>query len=197
MDLDIIEKEIVPLARQLGATNAAIIPTSDIVVKKELAKLCREPRCENYGLSLSCPPHVSGPAGFRKLLKKYKVGLFLKIDVPTEIMLSSQIREIMQLLHEIAAAIEQAAREKGFPEAKAFAGGSCKKLFCSDHAECAVLAGKPACRNPLKARPSMSGFGIDVSRLMQTSGWKLEKITKKTDPQEISMGTVSALVLMG
>jgi len=53
------------LACDQGACGAAIIPTAAIVVEDRLADLCRNPGCENYGLSASCPPHVSGPAGFR------------------------------------------------------------------------------------------------------------------------------------
>ena len=192
-----IQNKLILLARSLGATDATLLSASDIVVKEELARLCREPQCENYGLSPSCPPHVSGPTGFRRLLEQYESALLLKIDVPTEMMLSSQIREIMQLLHEIAAGVEQAARGLGLPDPRAFAGGSCKKLFCRDHATCRVLAESGSCRNPDKARPSMSGFGVDVSHLMKTAGWRMEKVTRDTDPEEVSMGSVAALVLLG
>jgi predicted metal-binding protein len=64
-DLD----ELTQLACRFGASDAAVIPTSEISVEDELAKFCQQPQCENYGLSSSCPPHVAGPAGFREFQK--------------------------------------------------------------------------------------------------------------------------------
>jgi predicted metal-binding protein len=188
--------ELTQLACRLGASDAAVISASEISIEDNLAKLCREPQCENYGLSTSCPPHVAGPAGFREFQKKFKHAVVFKIDVPSEILLSSQRRDIFQLLHEIAAELEQAAVQQGYPDSKAFAGGSCKNLFCPEHPACRVLAQGGACRHPHRARPSMSGFGINVSRLMQAAGWHMDRITRDTDSDEVPMGTVSGLVLV-
>lgn len=188
--------ELTKLACSLGASDAAVISVSAISVEDNLAKLCREPQCENYGLSDSCPPHVAGPSGFRELKKKFQQAVVFKIDVPSEILLSSQRRDIFQLLHEIAADIEQAAIKMGYPNSKAFAGGSCKKLFCEDHIDCQVLADGGACRNPDRARPSMSGFGINVSKLLQAAGWQMDRITRDTDPDDVPRGTVSGLILV-
>jgi predicted metal-binding protein len=189
--------ELTRLACRLGATGARVIGAGKISVENELARLCREPRCENFGLSPSCPPHVSGPAGFRKLLKRYRHAIALKIELPYDIMLSSELRDYMGLLHEIAAGVEQAAVEIGYAEAHAFAGGSCKELFCRDHAECRVLAEGGPCRNPRKARPSMSGFGINVSKLMQASGWTMNRVSAAADSNRTAAGTIAALVLIG
>ena len=183
-------------ALEMGASAAATISTGDIQVEDKLAMLCEEPRCENYGQSASCPPHVSGPSGFRKLIKQYTRAIVFKIDVPTEILMSDQRREIFQLLHEIAAGVEKTAVKKGCLAAKAFAGGSCKQIFCSNHANCRVTVEGKGCRNAERARPSMSGFGINVHKLMQATGWPMEKIARDTDPDQISMGSVTALVLI-
>ena len=189
--------ELARLARELGATGAKAISTREISVEADLAALCRNPRCGFYGLSAGCPPHVSGPPGFRKLLPCYDHAVFLKIDVPSEILLSDQRSEIFKLLHEIVARVERAAVECGYVRSRAFAGGSCKDLFCRDHPSCRVLAEGGPCRNPDRARPSMSGFGINVSALMQAAGWRLNRITRQPDPDAVSMGTVSGLVLIG
>jgi predicted metal-binding protein len=55
--------DLIELARWLGASDAAIISAQDISVEDDLAKLCLDLPCENYGLSGSCPPHVAGPSG--------------------------------------------------------------------------------------------------------------------------------------
>lgn len=154
-----------------GAAEVALVPAEAIRVDEALAGLCREPRCESYGLSPGCPPHVAGPPAFRKLLTSYRLALAVRIDVPTTVLLSPERSDIMALLHEIVADAEAAAVEMGFPRARAFAGGSCKMIFCREHRECRVLSGEGGCRNPDRARPSMSGFGIDVSRLMRSAGW--------------------------
>jgi predicted metal-binding protein len=188
--------ELTQLACELGASDATVIPTDEISVEDDLAALCKEPRCQNYGLSASCPPHVVGPAGFRKLQNKIRHALVFRIDVPSEILLSDQRRDIFQLLHEIAAGIEQAAIKRGFSNSKAFAGGSCKKLFCNEHDECRVLAEGDGCRHPDRARPSMSGFGINVSKMMKSAGWHIDRITRETDPEKVRIGTVSGIVLI-
>jgi len=190
-------KELIQLAFRSGASGATAISTGDILVEDDLAKLCREPQCESYGLSTSCPPHVSGPSGFRKLLKKFKHAIVIKIDVPLEILLSSERRDIMKLLHEIAAGIEQAAVKTGYPSSKAFAGGSCKKIFCHDYDGCRVLTEGGECRNPRYARPSMSGFGINVSKLMQAAGWTMNRYNSEANPDTASTAPICGLILIG
>ncbi len=188
--------ELTRLACRLGASDAEVIAASDISAEDELAKLCEKPQCENYGLATSCPPHVAGPVGFREFQKKYRHAVVFKIDVPTEILLSSRRREVFRLLHEIAAGVELAAVKMGYIHSKGFAGGSCKQLFCRDHIDCRALAEGGTCRHPDGARQSMSGFGINVSKLLQAAGWHMDKITRDTEPDDVPKGSVSGLVLI-
>ena len=189
--------KLVQLAVKQGAGGAVSVSTTAIVVEERPADLCRDPGCENYGLSASCPPHVAGSAGFRKLLTQFDHAVFFKIDVPTEILLSEERRYVFKLFHETAARIEQAAVDRGCPDARAFAGGSCRKIFCLDQPDCQVVQRGGPCRHPNHARPSMSGQGINVSRLMKTAGWKMAAITRDTAPDAVPMGSVSGLVLIG
>jgi predicted metal-binding protein len=184
-------KEITQMALRIGAgaIDVAAISTSDISVEDDLANMCRESRCQNYGLSTNCPPYVSGPSGFRDLLKLYEYALFIKIDVPMENLLSYERRDIGKLLHEIVAAIEISAVKMGCSNAKSFAGGSCKNLFCRDHPSCCVLKEGGECRHSQQARPSMSGFGINVSKLKETAGWSMNP--------DASMGAFYGLILIG
>ena len=188
---------LLQIACELGASEAVVVTSSDIFVEDNLASRCQSPRCENYGLAKSCPPHVAGPAVFRKLLQNYPRAIFFKIDVPAEFLFSSESREIFQLLHEVASAIEHSATAMGCAGARAFAGGSCKEIFCREHKDCAALTGDGACRFPETARPSMSGFGVDVSRLFQTAGWEMNWETRNPDAASIKMASVAGLVLIG
>lgn len=187
--------ELIPQAHSLGAADAAFIPPEAIVTREDLAQLCAASPCENHGLSPSCPPHVSGPEGFRQLQARAAHALVFRLTVPAAILFSlADRREVMALLHQTAAALERTAKEKGYSDAQAFAGGSCKTIFCTDHVQCRVLAENKACRHPHRARPSMSGFGIDVGQLMATCGWPAELTPSDSDGG--SMSWVAGLVLL-
>lgn len=190
-------EQLVELARKLGTADAAIIPATEIVVEDQLAELCRQPRCENYGLSAGCPPHVAGPAAFRRRLKDFRYAMAIKFDVPTEALFAEQRSHIFQLLHETAAEIERCAVRKGYVHARAYAGGSCKQLFCRDHADCREMREPGGCRNPHRARESMSGFGVDVTRLMQAAGWSMKRAAADGARRADEMATVCGLILIG
>ena len=190
-------KEIIEEAYKLGASKASIISAKDISVDHSLADRCREPKCIYYGLSKSCPPHVAGPSGFKKNLENYDHAIFFKIDIPAEILYSSQNREIFQLLHQIAASIEKTAINNGFAEPQAYAGGSCKNIFCHEHSECQALSENGKCRHPEYARPSMSGFGIHVAKLFEACGWTGGRITDDPDSGKEKTESVCGLVLIG
>ncbi|MDR3553174.1 MAG: DUF2284 domain-containing protein [Syntrophobacteraceae bacterium] len=188
--------ELLELTLRLGASDATVISTSEIRIEDELARLCVEPQCENYGASANCPPHVSGPEGFRELLKVYEQAVVYKLEVPSPVLFSPVERlEVFGLLQEISASVELAAVKIGQTRSKGFAGSCCKILFCSDHPRCRVLHEGGKCRNPQLARPSMSGFGINVSKLMQSAGWSLQRAGGKTI--DTAVGTLCGLILIG
>ncbi len=185
------------LACSMGASDTEIINPVDILVEEKLADRCTEPRCSNYGLSPSCPPHVSGPGGFREMQNDAEMALVTRKIIPTSIFFSSERKVLGRLNHEIAAAVEQKAIEMGYSNSKAFAGGSCKNIFCGNHADCRVLTGNGECRNPKHARPSMSGFGIDVFEMMKTCGWDVNVNNDKEESGTESMSWIAGLVLIG
>lgn len=178
-----------------GATDVIVFDTSEVVVEDQLARRCLKPRCGNYGLSLSCPPYVKGPSFMREDLALYSKAVFFRIEVPHYSLYSDGYREIFQLLHEVVSCIEKKAFSLGYNYSKGFAGNSCKEVFCYNYAECAALEDRDACRNPGKSKPSMSGFGINVSDLMKKAGWSSD--TKKADGSDSGTTNVSGLVLIG
>jgi predicted metal-binding protein len=193
------QNDLAQLARRLGASEVGIVDASQMPVEDHLANVCLEIRCDAYGLSPSCPPHVSGPSGFRELIKKMRYGVVVRIDIPSSVMFSNERGEVMGLLHEIVAAVEQEAVHMGYAASKSFAGGSCKNIFCGEHAECRVLSERGECRNAQTARPSMSGFGINVLKLMQLAGIPVDKslTPAETGYHEESMSWVAGLVMVG
>jgi len=184
-------------AERMGASASAVISSRKIQVKDDLAALCNgEYICPNYGLAASCPPHVDGPDQFRKWQAQSRYSVTVKIELPTSVMFSDERRDVMQLLHQIVAAVEQKAIEIGFGKSKAFAGGSCKTLFCDDQRECCVVAENKTCRHIESARPSMSGFGIDVAQLMVSSGWSGQKGETADLSDTDSISWVAGLILL-
>jgi predicted metal-binding protein len=164
-------EELERLATSLGASEVAVKMTDEIEIDEKLVNFCKDPRCENYGLSPGCPPHVGGPDAFRQMLQERSHVLIVRIVVPSAVLFSEERRELMAFLHELVATLELAAIKKGYTKAKAFAGGSCKDLFCFDEVDCNVLSGG-GCRNPKRSRPSMSGFGVNVAHLLKICGWE-------------------------
>ena len=79
--------------------------------------------------------------------------------------------DIMKLLHETSSAIERLAIESGHRKSIAFTGGSCKNIFCSEHEVCNVIDGSGECRHLATARRSMSGYGVNVKKLVEASGF--------------------------
>ena len=181
--------ELLELALNLGASSATIIDAKNIQIDKQLADLCRETKCPNYGSSPTCPPHVKGPEWLKKYIHKTPQAILIEIEAPQESMYSDKRKEIGKLLHFIVIQVEQAAQKKRFMHSTAFAGGSCKSIQCSEHTHCNVLHGDGTCRNPDLSRPSVSGFGINMNHLLKSAGW-LKKSKNSTAPSSSHYGVV-------
>ena len=186
-DLRALSEYLVQQAFDLGAHGAAVIAPDQVLIQDELADLCAELKCDGYGQSMSCPPQVAGPAWFRSRLAQSALVLAFKFDVPTQILHSSQRWDLFGLLHQTAAGLEDIARQTGFADSFGLAGGSCKNIFCSSHYQCQVLSEGGPCRNPDSARPSMSGFGVNVKDLAGALGWPMESTV--SDPTAGRMPT--------
>lgn len=131
--------------------------------------------CPNYGLAANCPPNLEGPIEFKKWQAQSQYSITVKVELPTSVMFSNERKGVMQLLHQIVAAMEQKAVEVGFKNSKGFPGGSCKELFCEEHENCSVIAENKPFRHIDLAPQSMSGFSVDVTLLMKSSGWSGSK----------------------
>jgi predicted metal-binding protein len=184
-------------AKGLGATASAVVKSKEILVSESLADMCNgEYTCPYYGLAANCSPHVGGPAAFRRWQEESEYAITVKIELPRSVMFSDERKGVMQLLHQIVAAVEEKAIQIGFDRSKAFAGGSCKNLFCADEEQCRILAGTGTCRNPEAARPSLSGFGVDVAQLMISSGWSGAKADKPDGSGDDDMSWAAGLILI-
>jgi len=187
---------LLAFAIDAGATKVKRLPPESVRVEDQLAEFCREPKCPHFGLAMSCPPHVSGPEGFRKLLGSSRHAIVIRLEIESSSLHGSDRPEVMRLLHEITAAVEIEAKRLGFPGAAGFAGGSCKPSFCPEYPVCRVIGEHGKCRHPDQARPSMSGYGVNVGELMKAAGWSNTLFTKTGSTGEEQLAWVAGLVLL-
>lgn len=175
-------------ALSLGASDAAWIPIQDIRVDDRFPEYCRKPGCSGYGRSMSCPPHVMGPEKFREYIARFESALAFKFDIPWDILVSDDRYPVFRVLHETATSLEAYARQDGYVHSKAYAGGSCKNIFCSEHKDCNVLFGTGTCRYPGISTQSMSGNGVDFQQIVNCLNWN--------DGVDKSTGVIAGIVFI-
>jgi predicted metal-binding protein len=167
--------ELLAFARSLGIGEAQILGVERINVEDRFRSYCAEPQCPNYNTSINCPPHSMTPEQFREYIKGFTLVLAFKFDMPMEAVQGTERREASLLLHETTAAIEHQAQSLGFERARGYSSGACKKTLCHEHSDCAALQEGGRCRHSDKARPSLSGMGVNWHELSRTLGWEMQK----------------------
>ncbi|MBM4329322.1 MAG: DUF2284 domain-containing protein [Deltaproteobacteria bacterium] len=182
--------ELLAFARSLGVSDAKLLEVDRIIVEDHFRDLCEEPRCPNYNTSINCPPHSMTPARFRDHIKGFVRVLAFKFDMPMEAVQEASLREAALLLHETTAAIERRAKSLGFERACGYSSGGCKRTLCYEHADCAALQEGGQCRHRDKARPSLSGMGVNWQTLSKSLGWMMHKSEDTGDNTVMMAGLV-------
>ena len=168
------------LALELGASEAAIIPASDVTIDERVRLKCVVPRCLRAGETPNCPPYVPDLDLVRRALSRFSWALLFKCDVepienysPERGVTREEKRRTLsfhQRSGEVVYALERQAYKDGYHLAMGFGGGSCKDYLCQGMI-CQVLdSGR--CRFPHRARPAMEAVGIDVVSLISKVGWE-------------------------
>ena len=152
-------EEYIKKAKQMGALNAMVIDTSDIIIDPRTFLKCMF-GCESWNKNWTCPsaPNALKPWEFERILKRYKVGILIHCDT----------KETSQ---NISYELERAA----------FLNGYYFAFSMSDCTLCSVCTYPNACKYPKKARPSMQALGIDVYATVRKLGLPLETLK---DPDE-------------
>lgn len=159
-------------ARRLGAEDAVLIPSSDVVVDERVRLKCAVPACQGYDNYLYCPPNTLSVEEFRTILTCYRAALVVQVlsgqdsaDLDGEGLAGKDVSELEEELHGdanrllgwIVGRLEAEAFKEGFTYAAGFTGGIC--ILCPD---CVGVGSGEPCRHPFEARPAMEGVGIDV-----------------------------------
>jgi predicted metal-binding protein len=188
-------------ALELGATDAKVINTDDIVIDDRVVAKCTYPKCPGYGTNANCPPYAMDIDKVRKIVGNFDKAIFVKIDVPPEQTAGEEAikRDLAapyrRKMAEIVAKIEAQAFYDGYHLALAFGSGSCKILFCPDR-DCVALELGKSCTQRLKARSPMEGVGMDVYSMATKVGWDIYAIGRATSPEEVPYGLRLGLVLI-
>ena len=178
---------------ELGATDAKVITTDEVVIDERVLAKCTYPRCSGYGTNANCPPYAMSLDQLKKVLNKFRYAIFLKLEVAPSDTAGVEARDknlslpYQRKLAEITAKIEAEAFYDGYHLALAFGNGSCKRLFCPD-VECRALVPGQACPHRLKARAPMEAVGMDAYTMAAKVGWDIYPIGSATSPSEVPYG---------
>jgi predicted metal-binding protein len=144
--------ELTNKALELGATEARLIATPEIVFDPRSFLKCRF-GCNRWGRFWTCPPHLAlSPDEFMKAFAHYSQALIVKTQDP-------------KTGQKVALALE---KEAMLSHGAQFAFAMILCVLCD---ECAY---PEPCRFPHLARPSMDAYGIDIGKTLEPLGFKVE-----------------------
>ncbi len=196
-------------AIELGAMDAKVITADMVLIDQRVRAKCIFPTCRRYGTNVNCPPHAMDLDQVREMVNNFHYAIFTKIEVPSELITGPHVRIITgprarekrlwaryQIKnHEIVSKLEAEAFYDSYYLAVGFADGSCKIAFCPN-LECSALVPGQGCRQPLRARPSMEGVGMNAFLMAAKVGWDVYPIGPSANPTEVPHGTMLGLVLI-
>ena len=168
------------LALESGASEAALIPASDVTIDERVRLKCVVPRCIRAGETPNCPPHAPDLDLVRRALDRFSWAILFKCNVepieeymPGRGATKAEKRRVLSFHKkgsEVVCALERQAYKDGYHLAMGFGGGSCKDYLC--HGVICQFLDSGRCRFPHRARPAMEAVGIDVVALINRAGWQ-------------------------
>jgi predicted metal-binding protein len=188
------------LALELGATEAAVIPSSGVTIDERVRLKCVVPRCLRAGETPNCPPHAPDLRLVRTALGRFSWAVVIKCQVepleeyaPGAGATRAEKRRTLAFhrqSNDIVCALERHAYKDGYHLSMGFGGGSCKDYLCQGMVCQFLDSGR--CRFPLRSRPAMEAVGIDVVRLINELGWEAYPLVGdlNTIPCAVSIGIV-------
>jgi predicted metal-binding protein len=162
--------QILKMVRMMGASDAKIIRSSQVVVRDWVRMKCRF-GCDGYGKILTCPPFSPTPDEFRRVLAEYRWAALLKFEVSSSKKLG-QTLSYERNIHDLVVKMEREAFLNGYYAAFGLAAGPCPHCKECDLKEC---------KHPFAARPSMEGCGVDVFATVRNAGFEIRVVKDKNE----------------
>lgn len=150
-----------------GASNAAVIDGSQIVLSAQFRTICESNQCGGYGQCWMCPPEIGEIGPLMDRVRSFPKGLLYQTISPLEDsydiegMFAAGARHA-RVSQQIHAAVAPLLRS---PFLHLSCGG------CHLCERCAKRDNQP-CRFPEKALSSLEGYGIDVYNTVKDTGLK-------------------------
>ncbi|MCR6691864.1 MAG: DUF2284 domain-containing protein [archaeon YNP-LCB-003-016] len=151
-------------AIDLGAVDAKIISTNDVVVENRVVLKCKY-GCSEYGRNWSCPPYVPSIEEFRYILKEYEYAMIVVFQSLAELNDLENFYKVWEedrrRAHEAILKLEKYAFNKGFTFALGMIPGNCN--ICP---KCDVT--KP-CIHPEMLRFSPESVGVNLIKTLENA----------------------------
>ena len=190
------------LAIELGAADAAIVSTDEIIIDERVRAKCMYPKCAFYGNNINCPPHAPDLDFIRKLVARYTYGILFSVKGnPKDFVGPDFLKRVGRknraktIVNTVCSEIESRAFYEGYHLALAFGQGPCKSYWCPDQ-PCAALGEEKACRFSLKARSSVEAVGIDAYSMATRKGWEVYPCGARVEPEKIPHVLLIGLILI-
>jgi predicted metal-binding protein len=182
---------------ELGATDAKVITTDDVIIDERVVAKCVYPKCVAYGTNANCPPYAMEIDQVIKIVGNFRYGIFISVRVPSHDIAGEKKRRrpYQKKLAEIVSKIESEAFYDGYHLAVGFGSGPCKRIFCPD-TDCAALIPGKSCAHPYIARSAMEAVGMDAFTMAAKFGWEIYPVGKSTSAEEVPHGLLVGLVLI-
>ncbi|MFH1489682.1 MAG: DUF2284 domain-containing protein [Pseudomonadota bacterium] len=190
------------MAIDLGAADAAVISSDEIIVDERVRAKCIYPKCAFYGNNLNCPPYASDLDFVRKLIARYSRGILFCVKGDARefagkdfLKRAGRQNPAKTTVVTICSEVESRAFYEGYPFALALGQGPCKSYWCPDQ-PCAGLGPEKACRFSLKARSSVEAMGIDAFSMATRKGWEVYPCGARVDPEKLPHVLLIGLILI-
>jgi predicted metal-binding protein len=189
---DVLEKELIDMARESGASDIKFIQPARIVTAHWVRLKCQF-GCKNYGTRYTCPPHSPSPEDTRKVLDEYSKAFlikyegFLGFDEYPPKNLEKAMTDLSLHVCKAAYDMERHAFLSGYY--KAFSYGAHRCRLCDI---CDVMEERKGCRFQKEARPSLESAGIDVFKTTENAGMRTEVVQSRDilRPEELPTFTL-------
>lgn len=190
------------MAIEMGATDAVIIPSPEIIIDERVRAKCIYPKCSHYGSNINCPPYAPDLDFMRRVVSNYRYAILFAVKDETGDFIGAGFRKRVGrenptkiILNTICSEIESRSFYEGYHLSLAFGQGPCKSFWCPDQS-CSALQPGTVCRFSLKARSSMEAVGIDVFTMAAKRGWDVYPCGERVDTNQIPHVLVVGLILI-
>ncbi len=163
-------------AREMGFSEAEVIPVSQLVFVPEYRKYCEENACGNYGSNYACPPYCGTVENMRDRVREYDQALVVRTNyVVKNAMDGNEIKPLKREHNQrTRRLVEKIRGQQVTDRGVAILAGPCD--ICG---VCKICRGEP-CPMEQERFSCLSAYCIDVCELSKAAGmeisWDMDKV---------------------